>query len=538
MTSQCSSKSHWISLPTDPGLGLRLLPTRAHDCGSFFPPPWQSATLYRLNSTATSQVGLRLRALVGNHLGWFVLGTACLAFLLGILLFPPRSLVVADEALYLDQAIDLAHGKIGHDVIDPLTGDVTRWVVDAYPLGTAALLAPAYALGGWTALHWVPALCWIAALLLTGRLLADRRLSVLPALLVGIFLPSLFAGRLLMSDAPSAAIVAFALVAFFRAFEGRQEHAAAQRWALVAGLAAGLSTLFRETNVLVLAPFCVGALIRRERLAWPLFWGGLVGISTRVLSSYAAFGAAFAGRTMSTFGTEALVGNLAVYGFVLLVLFPGGLLAAVVYRGPRRTELITAAFLYTLLFCLYEWRGQDSGLLKSLVLGPRFFLPLTPLLALAVADLLPRLPHHARPLVAPSAVALSLASIPASFAIHPTFSCWSTAHDSIRELIYEHTPDHAIILTNTLATGKYLHRSFGPRTVVDLDRLSDLQAAELIRLHPVIHIVLLERFDSEAWEHRSLAALQRIQSFTPNPTSIVQQPVPSIGRLRIWQQCK
>lgn len=456
------------------------------------------------------------------------------AYLVGFALWPPRVMTITDEAVYLEQAMNLAGGRIGTPVIDPVTGADSVRIPDEYPLGTAPLLAIGLMIGGVAGAWWIPPIAWAAAVLLTGLLLRRQGLPVLPAALVGLFLPALFAGRLLMSDAPSAAIVAGALLCFFAAFEGSAAPDRRMALAFVAGLLAGLSTMFRETNALVLAPLCAGAVIRRERPAWPLFWGGLIGVAVRLLSSQLAFGSALGTRAAWSWGLDAFIGNLLIYGLALVVLFPLGLLAAFLYRGPRATELRITVVAYFLLFCIYEFRGQDSGFLKSLVLGPRFFLPLTPLLALGVGDVLARLAHGRRLPLRAAAATFAVACAAVAFAVHPVFHRWASARASIRDAITASTHDDQVVLTNAIATTKYIHPAYGPRTLADLGRLSDAQVRAILARDPDVAVIVLERFDSSTWTELNEATRARIRRLLPQWEVARETDFGSEGRLVVF----
>ncbi|MCZ6782415.1 MAG: glycosyltransferase family 39 protein [Proteobacteria bacterium] len=304
--------------------------------------------------------------------------TVVLAFLalyaVSFAVFYPSVITVADEGSYVRQANLILAGSDTVEKIHPFTGEVIDYKpINDYPLGTALLLVPFVAVGGWQAAFVVPMLCLLFGVWITARWLEEEGHSPLFALFVLAYPPALVFGRIAMSDAPSLLVAAAGLWLFWRG-----QDRPAPTW-LAAGFVAGVSLLFRESNALVFAPFFVGAVLRGESKSWALVVGGLLGVGARMLAGQLFFGDAFFAKRPESFSLSLVAGNLPLQALALLVLVPGGLLAGFAYRGRRWPELVATVAIFPAFYALYEYSAAESALWKRLVLGPRYFLPLLPL---------------------------------------------------------------------------------------------------------------------------------------------------------------
>jgi hypothetical protein len=72
-------------------------------------------------------------------------------------------------------------------------------------------------------------------------------------------------------------------------------------------------------------------------------------------------------------------GNLPLYTVALLFFIPGGLIAGLLYRSERWPEVVATVARFFGFYLSWGSRNEDSGLFRSLILGPRFFSPLTAL---------------------------------------------------------------------------------------------------------------------------------------------------------------
>jgi hypothetical protein len=160
--------------------------------------------------------------------------------------------------------------------------------------------------------------------------------------------------------------------------------------------------------------------------------------------------------------------RLPLYLLGLLVFVPGGLVLAPLYRGRRRPEILATVILFVGFFLFQEYSSKGTGIAKRAVLGLRYFIPLLPVLAFAMAEVAPRLARRlletgspARRVVWQRALAAGLALWigavgVAAAVVHPAFSRWGATQVSIRDAIWEHVPADAVLVTNRPATRKFL----------------------------------------------------------------------------------
>ncbi len=448
----------------------------------------------------------------------------------------PAVISVDDEYLYILQAQAFAQGEVGLKVADPFTGSEVVLAPSPYPPGTSLLLAPFIKLFGWRGAYLVPLLSLMATVLLTASWLRKEGLSPLFALLVLVYLPGLVLSRVAMSDGISGAVVAASLVLFWRA-DGR--FSAAGLWS---GFLAGVSLLFRETNPIVLAPFCLGALLRREPRAWTFITGALVGASLRPLTALWLFGDPFFVKESAGFSLAAVAGNLPLYCLATSVLIPGGLPSLAFYRGPRRPELVLGVLVFVFVYSAYNYNGSESGLLKQIVLSGRFMVPILPLLVFVLAHALPplmrrignRFVRRARPAVpwlgSLSAAAIVVVSI-------GFMNAWNGSLRRMQAHLYENTPANAVIVSDHELAAKVLNPLRGRRIVVDITMFHARYYRRLLERHGEFYVALIDRSESDFHRRRALAN-REIPGFIAGlavSELILDHTVTPSARLRVWR---
>lgn len=431
-------------------------------------------------------------------------------YAIGFVIWWPSAVAVTDEAEYVRQASAYAVGETHRVVRDPWTGGERTMVAGSYPLGTAALQAPFVRIGGWRAAALASVFGLGVLLWAVARLLEDAGRSPLYALIALGYPPALVLGRIAMSDVPGAALVAVGLWAFWRGQFGVRGVPVAHpgRWLFGAGLALGSSVLLRETIVLVFAPFAIGAVVRygrqwhaaRVRPRTPilaLVAGFSLAATARLVAWGLVFGHVFYVRYTPVFDVSGLWQQGPLYLFALLVLVPGGLLAVLLYKGPLRVEMTVATLGSLLFFAMYEYSGAQSGMVRQLVLGPRYFLPLLPLLILAIADLgariAPRLPASLplRPLrwgwiAAMAAVALG---------VHPVVEAQNRSNGQLTAALHSHTREGSAVITNVSATAKQFDGIYGNRTLVGAP-FAVSRIGILLQKNDGVQIAVIERTNS------------------------------------------
>lgn len=453
-------------------------------------------------------------------------GRWCAAVLLtyaaGFSLFSSPVFTASDESFYVEQAVAFANGSLGWrgaggaDEAGPM-GD--------YPPGTALLQAPFVFAGGWRAAAWASAVSLAATVWLLTRWLRDAGLNPAFAMLFLAYAPTLVLGRLAMSDVPSAAVVTLGLWLCWTA-HGRGR-------ALLAGAAAGLSFLFRETNALLVTPFIVGAVIRRDPYRHMLLAGFLLGLGVRLAVFQLVFGAPLFVRDVEGWSLGAALDAAPLYAVALLVLVPGGLLAVVTYRGPRRQELIFAVTLFLTAYLFANYSGQSSGLLPRLATAGRYPIPLVPLIAIACADVASRWlsPTRLRTLLR---VAYA-ATLAAAFAVHPIVQQWTARDAELVRDLYAATRERGTLIVDN-APQKFLSLVYGIRREIPLQEAPPDTLPLILQAHPDVYVVDVSGTDpSGAASGSTVDGYLHAARRRCAPALVLERTYPSGRHLRVWQ---
>lgn len=426
---------------------------------------------------------------------WIIL----LVYAAGFLAFPPRVLLINDEERYVTQAVAFARGALNvPGTIDPRSGRVPR-VASDYPPGTSLLQTPFVKIGGWRAAAALSVIALALMAIFTRSLLREFARPQSFVLLIPAYAGALFFGRVAMSDVPTGALVALSLLLLVKAERGGwKEH-------FVAGFTAGVCLLFREPVILLLVPFLLG-LVRHTGHAAAMVLGGALAVAVRGVVSLALFGDALYVRdAVYGFSLESLGWNLALYGIILLVLFPLGALLPLLYQGPRRTRVVAAFTAYTLLFLAFEYNAwRDNGLAKGTLLAARYMIPALPLLVVMAADVYPRLAsafstNHFRAghvLVNAAWAAVTILA----FIIHPMVRRWDASQYSIATVVQTHTPSGVPVIFNEKAAGKYLSPVYASRIQVARSGTSAAELRGICRRYGGLALVLLDRTDTELFQ--------------------------------------
>ena len=490
-------------------------------------------------------VPVKVRFTTEMRIVWGVL----LLYVAGFLCFYPRALTNYDEVSYVRQAASFASGSATVDAVDPFTGRHQRVHPSDYPAGTSALMVPFVWLAGWRGAFLLGLLAISACTLITARWIADSGGSPLYALVVLGYLPALVLARTGMSDLPSACLVAAGLWLFWADDQSTP-------WRrLAAGFLAGASYCLREPNPALFAIFFAGALFRRERQVVALILGGLAGVACRPLSAALVYGNPFFAKDYF-YGFSGLYAgqNLVMYLTALLVLVPGGLIFALGYRGKRWVELIATVVVYVGLFVDYNYNGASSGGLKQWILSLRFLIPLTPIVAFAMAQTCPRwydalarslrpeswprLQRAARAVVAIWVIGIVVGGL----LVNWRSQLWSKLHEEVANSVYANTDPAHPIMADEPATVKFLNELHGERMLVNLDlgnTSNDVRRNQLLQLldrNDMVQIVLFGRDDSDYWLHKSKDDEGFIKDVSQqlHATLKLEQRFPGLGVLRIW----
>jgi hypothetical protein len=406
----------------------------------------------------------------------------------GLAIFPPPVALVSDEAQYIRQAVLYSQGHRFDQVRDARTGELHQQLASTYPPGTSLLQAPFVRIGGWGAAAWASYAALCALTLFTAMWLRREGLPTSYAALVPLFLPCSVLARTGMGDLPSAATVVGSLFFLGLSVPGG---------AVAGGFLAGASLLFRDSNPVFILPWIARRLMTRSQLG-PLFLAGASGVALRLLIAWRLQGQPLLIHgppypfTLQDAGERALL-----YAFALLVLVPGGLVALGMHRGRFRNEFVATVGLSFVFFSLYSYSGTDSGLLRALVLGPRYLIPLVPLLAVAAAEVVQRTVTTRSRQRGIELVILIAAAI-VTCAVHPALHALAEGQARLVRSLYAATSPEAVLVTEPGATAKYLNRLYGPRTLIDKLEVPPEQLESLLRRGPV-QLVFVDRDDSPYW---------------------------------------
>lgn len=472
-----------------------------------------------------------------------VLVALLIVYTLGFLVFYPATLTVADEGTYVRQAQLMIQGSTAVGLVDPFTGQPTEIrPINGYPLGTALLLLPFVALGGREAACILALLCTLAGVGLTGLLLRDEGKSPLWAALVLAFPATSVMGRVAMSEAPSLMAVALGLVLYFRSLSRESVPLL-----FAAGAVAGASFAIRETNVLLFAPLFLGSAVRRDH-GWPLLvLGGVLGLTVRALSAWMFFGDPFFTKTPADFSIASIAQSAPIYLFATLVLVPGGLITAGAYRGRRRPEIVVTVLGFVLFYMTYSYTAESSGWAKRLVLGPRYFIPLLPMLALTAADVWPRwaaairgrlaerTARTAETAIGVVCVAGVAALAVALLAVQFVHAEWAEDQARVREAIYRNTEDGSVIVTNWKATGKFIDLVGGKRVILRRESVGRVHVARLLETQGAFYVVFLDRSDAAFWRRNAMDNALFVGQLRASKELILDLRVTPTDRLRIWR---
>jgi 4-amino-4-deoxy-L-arabinose transferase-like glycosyltransferase len=448
----------------------------------------------------------------------------------------PRVINVSDEADYVYQAVVFARGERDVEQVNPRTGQSELTTPSTYPPATSFLQAPFAYLFGWRGAHIASLVALVAFMLLLRRWLIDEGLSPAFTLFALAYPPTLFMGRLAMSDLPSGAAICFGYWCFFRGIRGRGT------WWLASGFTAGVSLLWRDSNPLFFVPLFAGAVIRREAKSLFLVLGGLAGLAIRLVINAVIFGNPFFVRPGAAFRftLDSVPVNLPVYLIASVIMVPLGLVAAALYRGRRWPEVVATVALVLLFFSTYVYGAQESGFFRRLILAPRYLIPLVPLLVLSMAEagprLLPKLSH-----LAYSGRAAVLGALLISFAaglIHVGLFAWERVQAPILSTIYTNTSTGSVVFHDFVTTHKYVSPVYGERVSLWIDEHLPEKVGERLGSGRPVFLVLLDRSDTEFFVQRSRsnqALIERLQGQYSLKLRWSDPAATKVGRLRVWQ---
>ena len=270
------------------------------------------------------------------------------------------------------------------------------------------------------------------------------------------------------------------------------------------------------------------------------------GAAVRVVGSVAVYGQAFHSNPgIFGFSLGAPEHTIVVHFVALMAFVPGGLLFAALYRGSRRAELLATVALFVAVHLFYDYNAASSGGIKQLILAPRYFCPLVPLLAFAMAESVPRLWSRyetgfvgrfgSRQFSADGIVAIAAVIVACeATVVNWRHAAWSRGELAIVEALYAGTTPGTPVISNLILTKKYLNelyeRQFGRRVVGDIDSVDFGRLDTLLAKNPSIDVALLDRRDSPEWRSAADSDASRLRHWAQGH-GVEVMPVSQSGEL-------
>lgn len=301
--------------------------------------------------------------------GAFILVLAFLLF--GLYTGSQGTILIADEVAYFEHALSISSGNLSYPMWFENLGP------SRYPVGTSLILSVLYLVGGKIGGFLLGPISIGISVFSLHKIISHKKWKEYSLYILFLFPPLLVMQNRLMSDLPSFAIFSFFLYLLFQKNE----------YKFLIGLVAGLSILFRETNVILVLPFLIEDFVGNSRRKYSLVVGFLLGIMIRSFSSRLFYGAWFFAKDSGVdFSGVLLFQNLLLYGGLLMVFVPFGYAAIFKYTGKFKKSFVVSALVFSLIYLLYDYNGYSASGVKSLILGGRFFIPFLPLVVLSIAQ--------------------------------------------------------------------------------------------------------------------------------------------------------
>lgn len=384
----------------------------------------------------------------------------------------------ADSGCYVSMANVFARGQVSGEGLDLNLyrfTEVHGRLVGMHDAGFAMLLAP-FTFFGDRACFALNLLLFLASFIIFHRALG--KLGIHPAFsLLYLLHPTLwYHSRHLTSDFASGA---FFLFAFYGLLVGGRAR-------ILSGVCFGLSVLVRPASAVYVAPFLAAwfllALARPEGAGRRGAWKGagfialgavpvvavLLAYNVGVLHSVSGFIPSRVPTGAHSFALGNVPYNLLRYGVALNVVFPLLIVAFFFYKGPLRWPMFASVALGGTFYMTYIDWGLGGpvafGGAESIILGPRYFDVVLPVMLLAYASVLsgllarhPRLLPAAR-IAGVAATALLAVGVVAITIVHQRHLDQAAC---FRDLLFDNTPKDSVVLMDevvrTRISGDVMH---------------------------------------------------------------------------------
>lgn len=321
----------------------------------------------------------------------------CIIFTIFWSVFYPPIYAIHDEAGYMAQAYVMRNGTIFGDIVGiHVVSSVTTASghrVPIYAPGTSFLLIP-FTFLGWKTIFLLPLILHLIGFLVFLKILKIYKISPNFSLLYLLYPTSVLYSRTIMADIPSAVFFILACYFFLRG----------KRFYFLSGFFFGILPLFRFPNIILAIPFFVYLIIdliksiKKSSFLNSPFLKLLLGFIPGLLGFLFYNNIAFGGFLNTSYDVRVnlslrfLPHNLSFYFLSLSIIYPF-MFFSIFFLRKYRFLFISSAFLFLLFYSIYYYFTIAPGknMLKTLIVGMRYLLPIVPIFILSYGDVFERI---------------------------------------------------------------------------------------------------------------------------------------------------
>ena len=309
---------------------------------------------------------------------WF--GLAVISFFIVGCFTLHHSWLISDVNSYYNQALAILSGSNNIYLTDPVSSESVSLLDAPYPLGNASWLALCQLLLGKEFIFLGSLFCSIFGIYFTKRTLDYAKLPSLAIYLLFFTVPLQFYTNTLMSGMPSFLLASIFLCLLLKMEDGWL------KWFVLCALAV-FSAWFRETNVLLLGGICLIHFMQERKYFLAYVLGSFLGFLPRLVSHQLMFDDPLHFMFSESFTAAAFMSQLDLYLFIELILFPLGLLVAIVYSGSYKLPMKLSVLGFCLFYTAYAYDATlYSGFVRGSLVNSRFLLPLAPFFVYMLAS--------------------------------------------------------------------------------------------------------------------------------------------------------
>jgi len=286
-------------------------------------------------------------------------------------IWSPDHLMITDELSYYFQAKHWFGGNVNNTIIDAVSGTTHTLIEGHYPPGNSLLLS-IISMVHPSAIYYMGLIYLIGSIILCYVTLKHVNLPPIGILALYLFLPLIFIARTTMSEMPSLFLVALGVYIYFK------DKPKSYVWL---AFITGLSLAFRETNLLLLAPFAffISKNLINSLLAF------IAGLSLRLIGYYYLKSNPLFVKEGYPFGIEYLPDTVIIYSVVLLVLLPLSPLWFTKVPRENLKPMIIGLVSFLGLHLVYGYVAHVySGYTNGILLNGRFWIPTLPIFTIAL----------------------------------------------------------------------------------------------------------------------------------------------------------